>query len=53
MRAPGRTVGTRAPMHSERKPPAVPPASRAFAMARAKSGVTNTGATFLRLIAVS
>ena len=33
---------------SERKPPAMPPASRAFAMARAKRFVTNNGAAVLR-----
>ena len=52
MRPPGRTVGTRASRQSERKPPALLPASRAFAMARAKRGVTNTGAAIFRLVVV-
>ena len=52
MRPPGRTVGTRASRQSEREPPALLPASRAFAMARAKRGVTTTGAAVFRLVIV-
>ena len=52
MRPPGRTVGTRASRQSEREPPALLPASRAFAMARAKRGVTTTGAAVFHLVIV-